>query len=171
MRVFLAAPLTQTLGPERRVDPTFRADLSRLHEFLEDLGHEVFSAHVRERWGEALDTPSGALAIDLAQLNGCDVVVAVLGTPPSPGVQLELGYAVACDKPILIIASDAAEVPYLVMGLPDFTDASVHRSATIDEARGFLDKELRRLDPAPRADGRGRHRSGGRLKRIRRGGP
>jgi len=171
MRVFLAAPLTQTLGAERRVDPQFRADLSRLHEFLESLGNDVFSAHVRERWGEALDTPSGALAIDLAQLKACDAVVAIVGTPPSPGVQLELGYAVALNKPMLIIASDSAETPYLVRGLPDFADASIYSTATLDGALGFLEEELRRLDPTPRADTRKRYQGGRRVKRVRRGTP
>jgi nucleoside 2-deoxyribosyltransferase len=170
MMVFLAAPLTQTLGPERRVDPDFRADLSRLHEFLVGLGHDVFSAHVRERWGEALDTPIGALAIDLAQLEASDVVVAVLGIPPSPGVQFELGYAVAFKKPLLIIASDTIEAPYLVRGLPELAGASICQVAALDDARDYLAKEFRRLDPAPRAGARARHRSGDSMKRVRRGG-
>lgn len=170
MKVFLAAPLTQTLGPDGHVDADFRAALSSLHEFLEGLGHDVFSAHVREKWGAALDTPSGALAIDLAQLQSCDVVVAVVGTPASPGVQFELGYAVAFEKPLLIIASDTCEEPYLIRGLPEYAIASIYRTDNLASARRFLDAELRRFDRAPRGEVAGRHRSKGRIKRAPRGG-
>jgi nucleoside 2-deoxyribosyltransferase len=170
VKVFLAAPLTQTLGPDGRVDPGFRADLSRLHELLQRLGYDVFSAHVREKWGEALDTPSGALAIDLAQLQSCDVIVALLGTPLSPGVQFELGYAVAYKKPLLIIASAEGDVPYLIRGLPDYATACIHRTDDAEAARRFLETALRRSDHGGKDQKRPRPRSKSRIGRTRRGG-
>lgn len=140
MQLFLAAPLTQTLTKSGRVDSDFRRQLAALHSVLEGIGHKVFSAHVREKWGAALDTPSGALAIDLAQIDMCDALIAILGNPPSPGVQLELGYAIARKKPMAMVADPVAPAPYLVEGIPALGCAEIFHAARLDETYEPLER-------------------------------
>jgi Nucleoside 2-deoxyribosyltransferase len=152
MQLFLAAPFTQMLSPAGEFDGTFRSELMELHDYLGHLGYHVFSAHSREDWGNALDTPGGALAIDLAQIDRCDALIAVIGDPPSPGVQLELGYAIARKKPLVLIVDRSGAAPYLVAGIPALTPATIIHVTTLAESHEIVRTALRPLDPAKRAD-------------------
>jgi hypothetical protein len=118
LKVFLSAPLTQYVLAE---DPAelddFRAQWGHVAEAFERSGHDVFSAHQREAWGANLDTPESALKADVAGLIASELVVAYIGNPPSPGVQLELGYAIANHKQLLVFIEYGQEEPYLVRGL------------------------------------------------------
>ena len=154
MQIFLAAPFTQMLDSDGAFEPRFRGELAQLQIYLEELGHDVFSAHSREKWGEALDTPGGALAIDLAQIDRCDALVAVIGNPPSPGVQLELGYAIAMKKPLVLVADPLGDQPYLVDGIPPLTSATLIRVTNLAESYDALRKALRPLGGGTHADER-----------------
>jgi nucleoside 2-deoxyribosyltransferase len=121
--VFLAAPYTQWLDPETGVvGGEHISSLSALREALLTDGVAVFSAHHNEDWGRAwlpaeVCTPADYLAIDKA-----DVVCAVLGAPASPGVLIELGWASALRKPLVLVVED--EPPQLVRGLGRLTDVT-----------------------------------------------
>jgi hypothetical protein len=125
-KVFLSAPLTQYVDPN---DPSamdhFRTHWSRIASALERNGHEVFSAHKREAWGSNLDSPESALKADIAGLIKSKLVIAYIGHPPSPGVQLELGYAIATHKQMLIFVDFGQKEPYLVRGFSGLPNAEV----------------------------------------------
>jgi hypothetical protein len=118
MKVFLSAPLTQYL---RAQDPSalesFRAQWGHVAKALERSGHEVFSAHRREARGVELDSPESALRASVAGLLASELVIAYVGDPPSPGVQMELGYAIASRKRLLVFIDCGQTEPYLVSGL------------------------------------------------------
>ena len=82
--------------------------------YFSDRGYTVRSAHQREKFGKKLWPPDRALAKDLEWIRGASVLVAVMdGQIPSPGVQLELGYALALQKPIVQVIKPNARLPYL----------------------------------------------------------
>jgi nucleoside 2-deoxyribosyltransferase len=114
-RVFLAAPFTQLIP--RNGEPLPDVVKSRLLSLIHVVEHEfnlqVHCAHQRERWGQDLDPPGLALERDIDEITRADVLVAILGSPPSPGVQFELGYAIALGKRILILKQKDQFVPYL----------------------------------------------------------
>lgn len=145
MKVFLAAPFTQLLDRRGTFDSDYRSRLSDIHQFLESLGHEVISAHTREHWGNALESPAEALAIDLAGIDACDVLVAFIGTPPSPGVQLEIGYALARRAPVLAIVDRNDSRPYLLDGLPSIAKAEIYVAEHPGEAKAAIKNGLARL--------------------------
>lgn len=121
-KVFVAAPFTQTINPETGfVDSEYRLKLEPVLEALRSAGYEIFSAHDRENWGEALEDPATALRRDLNELSDADIVVAFVGSPPSPGVQMELGAAAIMGKPVIFLVEDGAASPYLLDGLPTVT--------------------------------------------------
>lgn len=101
-RIFIAAPMTAHLDPDGGFLDTdlmgaikhLVADL-RAHKFV------VVNAHEREEWGDALMEPQTALWADLDEVTHADLLVAIMQSPPSPGVQLELGAALALRKPVL----------------------------------------------------------------------
>jgi hypothetical protein len=120
MKVFVAAPFTQMLDPTTKVvEPTFRTWLESLIGVIAKAGHEPISAHVREDWGASLDSPSVALKTDIEDLRQSDVVVAEVGSPPSPGVQYELGAATILGIPFVLLVDAAQPTPYLNPGISD----------------------------------------------------
>ncbi len=117
--IFVAAPLTQMLDPDTgRVSASYRVWLEGVISALERAGHRVISAHVREEWGERLDSPTTALKTDLHDLRGADAVVAHVGSPPSPGVQFELGAATSWGIPVVFLFDNGQPRPYLNPALP-----------------------------------------------------
>jgi len=127
MRIFLAAPLTQLLTRDgSQIDADFMTWWSSIIDVLEESGHEVISSHVREDWGRRLDPPPVALSADLQGIRTADLVIAYVGVPPSPGVQLEIGYAVGVRKPLIVFADAHEARPYLLEGLRNVAGATVH---------------------------------------------
>jgi nucleoside 2-deoxyribosyltransferase len=138
--VFLSAPLTQYLadgGPSALMD-SFREHWNGLAEALERSGHQVISAHRREIWGASIDSPDVALKDDLEGLRASDLVLAYIGSPPSPGVQLELGYAIAHHKSILVFIDEGQDTPYLVRGFPQMANLEVFDIKELGEIKQAL---------------------------------
>ncbi|MYY05934.1 MULTISPECIES: nucleoside 2-deoxyribosyltransferase [unclassified Streptomyces] len=121
-RVFLAAPFTQLIDTESRiVEAPARNQLSTLRAAMLERGHSVFLAHEREAWGEELMTPQQCTPLDYREMTETDVVCAYLGTPPSYGVHIELGWASAHRKPVLLVLDDDQDYTPLVWGLSEVT--------------------------------------------------
>jgi nucleoside 2-deoxyribosyltransferase len=155
MRVFLAAPFTQVMGLTGLVEGDFKEYLLRVHGFLEDLGYEVISAHVREEWGEQLDSPAQAAALDFAGIDNSDALVALVGMAPSEGVPLEIGYAVGRGRPTVIVqaeneakAARPYSIYYLLEGLPSVAHVRVgivkHLADTERAIKDGLDRVIKR---------------------------
>ncbi len=135
-KVFLAAPFTQLIDKSSGiVGDQFRIGLLSIYNSLSEQGYDVFSAHVHEKWGEALEDPATALVRDLSQLRDSDVLIAFIGNPPSPGVQMELGSALTMNKPILIFLQEGAPAPYLLEGVPMTTKALCVNYKSFDDAQ------------------------------------
>lgn len=125
MNIFFAAPFTDRIEPATQlIEESYRKWLESLIVDLTAMGYSITSAHIREHWGEKLESPRLAIQNDFDSISNCDLIVAYLGNPPSPGVQMELGFAVALKKPVIIIREHNSPVPYLVRGLGKMTDAT-----------------------------------------------
>ncbi|HET6570958.1 MAG TPA: nucleoside 2-deoxyribosyltransferase [Solirubrobacterales bacterium] len=139
LSVFLSAPLTQYVHAEDDEEmDSFRCYWSEIIEALGRGGHDVFSAHQREAWGADIDSPESALRADIEALHKSDLVIAYIGDPPSPGVQMEIGYAMAHRKRVLIFIDQGQEEPYLVRGLPEFRSYEVVDIETKDDIKATL---------------------------------
>lgn len=114
--LFLSGPFTQLLEGNG-LPAEFRERLTAVIDHLEARGWSVDNAHRRERWGASLDSPYSAVTADLEGIEKAEVLVAFLGIPPSPGVQLEIGFALARNKRIVVIADDYDQMPYLIRGI------------------------------------------------------
>jgi nucleoside 2-deoxyribosyltransferase len=92
---------------------------------LAEEGHQILSAHLHEGFGE-MDV-SGKFqevcARDYRWMRQCDVFVAVLpldangNVVVSNGTSVELGWASAIGKPIVIVCDPAPKYSHLVIGL------------------------------------------------------
>jgi hypothetical protein len=128
MKVFLAAPFTQTIDQKTGlVDPSYRDWLEAIIRLLRIQGHEVICAHEREKWGQDLDAPGAAMRADFDAIKDSDLVLAHIGNPVSPGVQMELGIALSFGKRLIVLAEVESNAPYLIGGLCELADCRILR--------------------------------------------
>jgi len=138
-RVFLAAPFTKHICPIRRsVPPEKQVPIQAVASTLRAHGADVFLAHEREAWGDALMHANDCTMSDFRELQSSDVVVAIINSP-SYGVCVELGWASALQLPIILLdeSQQGLLCTPLLKGLENITRCNVARS--IDEVIMLLD--------------------------------
>ncbi|MFF3552446.1 nucleoside 2-deoxyribosyltransferase [Streptomyces tsukubensis] len=116
--VFLAGPFIQLLDPETGRMPTAaRGPFNVLIKHFEAQGLSVHNAHRREAWGAELMRPEQCTKLDQDEIRKADVFVALPGRPASPGTHIEIGWASAFGKPIVLLLEREHEYTFLVQGL------------------------------------------------------
>ncbi|MGW0997784.1 nucleoside 2-deoxyribosyltransferase [Streptomyces sp. NPDC002523] len=124
-RVFLAGPFKALVSQDTGVlENRFRTRFESLIHALEADGYEVYNAHRREGWGADFLTPDECTRLDYDEIRASDVFVAFPGAPASPGTHIEIGWASALGKPIVLLLEEGAEYAFLIQGL--HTVADVH---------------------------------------------
>lgn len=153
--VFLSAPFTQLLT-DGGLPVAFRERLVALLDHLEAERWTVGNAHRRENWGDSLDSPYRAVTADLADIEKAEVVVAILGQPASPGVQLEIGFALARNKKLILITDHGDPMPYLIRGIVERESVAliqVQAEEGTYKLGEAISAALRRLGLHPQASG------------------
>lgn len=121
LHLFLAAPYTQWMDWELGSLHADRVEyLSILRQAFLEKGMAVFSAHHNEDWGRSWLPPEICTPADFLAVQRSDVVCALLGQSVSPGVLVELGWASAMGKPVVLLVGDDP-LPQLVRGLEEVT--------------------------------------------------
>jgi nucleoside 2-deoxyribosyltransferase len=121
LRVFLACPITGQLLPSTgTVKPEYRRFVEGLRHTILTVADSVFLAFEREDWGHKLMAGDKCAPLDFREMQRCDLVVAYPGT--SCGVAVELGWASALGKPIVLLLADDVSYSPLVEGLPTIAD-------------------------------------------------
>ena len=119
-----------------------RVFIQAIIDRLCESGHSVMSSHIREKWGLNLIPPGDALGEDYGWLVRCDVLVALIEKPPSPGVQFELGVALALGKPIIQLHKVGTALPYLNRGLPLVSAAAAIEYSSLEDCLEQLGQSL-----------------------------
>jgi nucleoside 2-deoxyribosyltransferase len=124
-RVFLGGPMQYLNSHDN--SPTVVASHRAIVRTLVDAGCEVLSAHEAEAYGDDSEqfAPAAVTVRDFGWATACDVYVAVLPTDTegrpyrSDGTHVEIGWATALGKRVILVLDDRAEPPYshLVLGL------------------------------------------------------
>ncbi|MFJ2867438.1 nucleoside 2-deoxyribosyltransferase [Kitasatospora sp. NPDC087314] len=124
--LFLAGPFIQLLDPATGLMPDdARAPFDLLIKHFEAQGVAVHNAHRREAWGEELMRPEQCTKLDQDEIRKADLFVALPGFPASPGTHIEIGWASAFGKPIVLLLERGREYTFLVQGL--------HTVATVEQ--------------------------------------
>lgn len=117
-KVFLAGPFKSLVHPKTgEMNHGEKQKLLKLITFFEEKGFAVHNAHKREEWGKEFMTPDECTAIDFEEIRTCDLFVAFPGTPPSPGTHIEIGWASALQKPIILLLEEGEDYAFLIQGL------------------------------------------------------
>ena len=123
MRIFLAGPFKALVDPATgAMRPADRGRIESVIDALEAAGHEVRNAHRREGWGAQFLTPEECTRLDFEDIRDCDVFVAFPGAPASPGTHVEIGWASALGKPVVLLEDEGATYAFLVRGLHTVAD-------------------------------------------------
>ncbi|KAA8362369.1 nucleoside 2-deoxyribosyltransferase [Leuconostoc carnosum] len=121
-RVFLAAPFKQLLNQKNVVDSENTQVLQTIIQLLENKHFIVDNAHKRENWGAEMMTPSQCTTADYFAIKQCQYFIAFPGNPASPGTHIELGWASAFNKKMILLLKVGVDYAYLVKGLGAIAD-------------------------------------------------
>lgn len=124
--VFVGGPIQYAVDTTSgKFDPPTRNAIEECITALTSRGIKVLSAHLHENFGE-IDVSGMSLEVctrDFAWMGRCDAFVAVLplgasGEPiPTAGTSVELGWASAMGKPIVLVCAQTQNYSHLVIGL------------------------------------------------------
>jgi nucleoside 2-deoxyribosyltransferase len=109
------------MSPDGLVDQEWRDRLETLRAHFLKAGMPVFSAHHNEGWGAGWLPPEVCVPNDFRAMQTCDVVCAYLGAPASTGVCVELGWAAAMHKPVLLVVDRGVTYSQMIEGLGTIT--------------------------------------------------
>jgi nucleoside 2-deoxyribosyltransferase len=142
------------MTPTGGLAPPWRARINGLRQALIDLDAEVFNAHHNENWGAGWLPADVCTPVDFVAVGQCDVMCAIVGEPPSGGVTVELGWASALGKPILMVLAPQARCSPLITGL-----GTVTRVEQLDQPSAWSAEDLAELAErtVKMADGPGGH--------------
>ncbi|SFN91498.1 nucleoside 2-deoxyribosyltransferase [Xenorhabdus japonica] len=125
-KMFLAGPFKALVDPECHVMSHKDIDqFQSIIEYFEERGWSVHCAHKREKWGREFMAPSQCTLIDYEEISKCDYFVAFPGAPASPGTHIEMGWASAMKKPIVLLLEENEEYAFLVQGLGEITSVKI----------------------------------------------
>jgi nucleoside 2-deoxyribosyltransferase len=118
-RIFLATSFSSQVNYDTgEVYPDFRAGLEKVLQALrEQPDIQVFCAIEAENWKITTTPPDEGVQHDLAEIDSSDVLVALIESKPSAGLQFEIGYAVAKGKRVVLAASAGEELAYFNQGV------------------------------------------------------
>ncbi|MGK5628931.1 nucleoside 2-deoxyribosyltransferase [Streptomyces sp. URMC 123] len=143
--VFVAGPFTQLLDPATgAMSGRVRAPFATLIEHFESHGFEVHNAHRREAWGAELMSPDECTELDQKEIEKADAFVAFPGSPASPGTHIEIGWASAYRKPMVLLLEEAHEYAFLIDGLHTVASVEYVRYSDVRTALPAIDTALHR---------------------------
>ncbi len=143
MKIFLAWPFEMYITPEDGlVHKDVRSTLSEIKKLLVGLGHEVHNAHEREGWGKSLMAPEECTKIDFDEISASDVLLVNPGNPPSGGAHIEMGWASALGKPVVMMLEEGNSYSSLVRGLHTVADVTYLRYSSAADLMEKLRKQF-----------------------------
>lgn len=122
--VFIGGPFFKIVDPETGTMPPHEVQLIEgLITHFENLGAaQIINAHKRERWGTAFMEPPVYTKLDYEGVATSDLVVTMPGCrPPSLGSHIEIGWASALGKPMVLLVEPDGEYSGMIQGLHSLT--------------------------------------------------
>jgi len=123
--VFVGGPIQYATHADGSFHTGARSTIELIVQSLVGSGHRILSAHFHERFGKKDVTGESqhVCSRDFRWMQQCDVFVAVLPLDAhgnvihSAGTAVELGWASALGKPIVLVCDPAPKYSHLVIGL------------------------------------------------------
>lgn len=140
-RLFLGGPFKALVDPRTGVLSEVEQNrIAGLIERFEREGYEVHNAHRREGWGAEFLSPEECTRLDFTEIRDCDIFVAYPGAPASPGTHIEIGWAAAFGKPLVLLLDEEATYAFLVRGLHTVADVTYLHYSRDDDIDDIVDQ-------------------------------
>jgi nucleoside 2-deoxyribosyltransferase len=151
-KVFVAGPFYGLVDEKTGVmDDSAQARITLLIDYFEQAGCEVYNAHRREAWGKEFLTADVCTKLDFDEIADADLWVGYPGVPMSPGTHVEIGWASATGKPMVVLLEKDERHSFLVTGLATVANISyIH----FDEPAEIVPRLPAAIDEATTAAGR-----------------
>lgn len=118
--VFIGGAFKAWVDPDTRMIGTERRRLfEAVIEHFETIGCLVHNAHRDEGWGAAMVPAKTCTRRDWGWMRESDLFIVLPGIAASPGTHIELGWASAMGKPIIVLREPGDVIADLVLGLSD----------------------------------------------------
>lgn len=115
-KVFFACPISMYIDPvTSRLNDSYEHFVRTVHGVIKELSDETFLAIEREEWGARILPSQVCTPLDFVEMQRCDVVVAYPGR--SCGVPVELGWATALGKPVVLLLRENEDYTPVILGL------------------------------------------------------
>jgi nucleoside 2-deoxyribosyltransferase len=116
--VFVGGPFLNLVpGVGGEISTSDRERFTRIIDYFEANDATVYNAHRREAWGKEFLGAEECTALDFAEISRSDLFVAYPGAPVSPGTHVEIGWASALGKPMILLLERGKRHTFLVTGL------------------------------------------------------
>lgn len=134
-KIFLAAPISGFAYENEYLE--YRKKVLNLISFLRDNSFYVYSEIEGVTNKDSYDSPEISVKNDFNRINNSDIFLLLHPKKSQTSTLIELGYAYAKEKKIIIVGSTTV-LPYLALGLP-LSGANAHIIDLSDiDARAFL---------------------------------
>ncbi len=146
MRVYIAAPYTSKSTPTNYhrseiKDASYINFLDSIESVPKSLGFETFLPHRDlHNWGKAKLSEDDVGRKSMEELKKSDLLIAY--PEKSVGVNIELGWASAFNKKVLILINENDQISIMHLGLKGVTDAKIIKFRDIMDLRSKLREEL-----------------------------
>ena len=124
MKVFLAIPYSQLCDESYEVKAEYKEFFTKLTNELKKINCDYFLAHEREKWGKTYSSAEESTSIDFETIKSVDLVCAIPGVPSSGGVHVEMGWASANKRKMIIFLKNGYSYSPMVTGIHCLTEAN-----------------------------------------------
>ncbi|RHU42080.1 nucleoside 2-deoxyribosyltransferase [Clostridium sp. TF11-13AC] len=121
-KIFIGCPITKYIDNNTFTDEIFRCFMKEMYDLCTHYADEVFLALKREQYGKNLMTDT-CTELDYNEMKTADIIVAI--PEDSKGTAVELGWASAMKKKIVLILNKGKRYTPLISGLEDITDTLI----------------------------------------------
>ena len=142
--IYLAARFTSALQNDT-FNFEFKNRLLQIINYLKNKGHEVFSAHLKENFGNIKCLPDEFVVRDFNDIKNCEYFIALIDEHFSGGVFIELGWASILKKKIIIlipVSMNKNEVTPVISGLQYLTACVISKYQDMDHLIKIIDELL-----------------------------
>lgn len=122
MKVFLAMPYSQLCDEKYEVKKEYKGFFTKLTNEIRKIKCDYFLAHEREKWGKKYTSAEESTVIDYTTIKEVDLVCVIPGVPNSGGVHVEIGWASANKKNMIIFLKKDYPYSPMVTGIHALTN-------------------------------------------------
>lgn len=144
--VFVGGPFYNLVDPKTgEMSEADQQKFTRLIDYFEQRGAKVYNAHRREAWGKEFLTAFECTKLDLEEISRSDLFIAYPGVPASAGTHVEIGWASALGKRMILLLEKDKKHAFLVTGLESIANVEFIWFDDPQEIFDQLEDALRRV--------------------------